>query len=311
MKRLILMYACLLCLLIIPALNPVPFVAQAEDRSSINFPDLVLEQAIRNATGKNEGVIYKGDLTGLVELRIEANEVDHKKNINSLAGLEYCTSLKFLDVSGHEIKDISPLASLANLEELRIQSNHIQDISVLSRLSSLKILYLGPNSLCSCGNANKIRDYSPIRGLVNLIELDLSGCKIDDLELISGMKDLEKLRLMESGITNIDVLKGLKKLKEFELNLNWIKDLSPLADLKNLEVLELAYSFSPGDLYHIAGLTRMKRLVIAGDERVDLVVISEMKDLEVLIASNKEVLNLQVISGLKCPASVGNGERLR
>ncbi|MCP0887837.1 MucBP domain-containing protein [Ligilactobacillus sp. WILCCON 0076] len=77
------------------------------------------------------------------------------RNIKSLEGLEYATSLTSLNISGNQISDISPLAKLSSLTDLNLSDNQISDISPIANLKSLTYLNL---------NFNKISDFSTIDG---------------------------------------------------------------------------------------------------------------------------------------------------
>ncbi|MEO1428521.1 MAG: leucine-rich repeat domain-containing protein [Cyanobacteria bacterium J06633_8] len=67
--------------------------------------------------------------------------------------------IQILDLSSHEISDLSPLAQLTNLRELYLSYNQIRDLSPLSRLTNLKFLFL---------ESNQIGDLSPLSQLTNL-----------------------------------------------------------------------------------------------------------------------------------------------
>ena len=62
------------------------------------------------------------------------------KNIKDL-------NITYLDLSGNQIKDISPIANLTNLEDLYLSYNQIEDISSIANLSNIKRLRLSNNQI--------------------------------------------------------------------------------------------------------------------------------------------------------------------
>lgn len=67
--------------------------------------------------------------------------------------------LRVLDLSSHDISDLSPLAQLTNLRELYLSYNQIRDLSPLAQLTNLNFLFL---------ESNQIGDLSPLSQLTNL-----------------------------------------------------------------------------------------------------------------------------------------------
>lgn len=101
-------------------------------------------------------------------------------DINDLEGIQFCTHVKILDLSGNLIQDICPLWSLTLLEELNLADNNLEDIDTLSHLTNLRIVDLSNNA---------IRDISPLMLLGRLEYVDLSGTKVPSKQ-ISELEDL-------------------------------------------------------------------------------------------------------------------------
>ncbi len=76
---------------------------------AVSFPDDNLESAIREAIGKPSGTILAADLAGLTTLNASHSD------IADLAGLQYCTSLNFVDLSHNSISSIQPLVNNSGL----------------------------------------------------------------------------------------------------------------------------------------------------------------------------------------------------
>jgi len=92
-------------------------------------------------------------------------------NIDILA-LKGLTNLRYLEIRGGKIRDISPLSSLVSLEDLWLRSYPIRDISFLSGLKKLQLLAIP---------CNEISDISPLSKLTSLRNIDLSINKITDM----------------------------------------------------------------------------------------------------------------------------------
>jgi hypothetical protein len=107
------------------------------------FSDPALDNAIRQAIGKNTGEITRFDLMELVNLSAPS------LNIENISGLEKCLALRWLNLSSNQIEDISPLSELPNLHHIELKNNKISDISPLG--NNLKFrngqLYISGNPL--------------------------------------------------------------------------------------------------------------------------------------------------------------------
>ena len=188
----------------------------------VAFLDPNLEAAVREAIAIPEGPIYPSDLDGLTSLFASG------KNITDFTGLEYCTSLTYLELAWTQISDISPLANLANLELLYFEYNQISDISPLTNLTSLTDLLLGDN---------QISDISPLVNLTSLTRLNLDGNQISDISPLANLANLHLLYLAYNQISDISPLVDNEGLSEWDIvNLNW----NPLSsDSINIHIPQL------------------------------------------------------------------------
>jgi internalin A len=71
--------------------------------------------------------------------------------------------------------------------------------------------------------ANRIRDFSALRAMVNLINLNLNGSSIKDLSFLKGLLQLESLSLENNQLEDLTPLKGLENLEALDLRNNRIK----------------------------------------------------------------------------------------
>ena len=143
------------------------------------------------------------DMKELIELRYYG---DFQEDITSLAGLEYATNLRILELTHNKFHDISPLANLNQLQRLVL-------------------------------NNNSIRVIHPLANLTRLTYLDFHDNKASDLIPLSGLTNLKRLICRGNGISDISPLAGLVKMEELQLTQNNVEDLSPLLGMTNLETL--------------------------------------------------------------------------
>lgn len=220
----------------------------------VNFPDDNLEQAIRDAIGKQSGKIYPSDLEGLEKLNAQG------KGIEDLIGIEYCVDLQKLELGGNNITELSPLSKLTSLTELQVWENNISNLEPIKDLKNLEVLAL---------NGNDIEDVSYLSNLTNLINLDLGGNSISDITHLSGLTQLEKLLLWENNLTDIETISNFTKLTQLALNGNEISKINHLSGLTNLKDLDLGGN-KISDLSPLSDLTNLNRLILWGNEISDI-----------------------------------------
>lgn len=164
-----------------------------------------LERALREATGVGEGGIPAARLAEVRELR----------------------------VSGHRLRDLSPLAALTGLEKLWIRSFAAEDLSPLAVLSRLR-------------------------------ELTLVDLPAVALEPLARLKRLERLRIENLPVADLRPLARLEQLTDLCLRRTLVADLRPLAALKRLRELELTDGLPLEDLQVLARLPRLRYVNLAG-----------------------------------------------
>ena len=113
--------------------------------------------------------------------------------------LAHCINLKELDLYGHQIRDLSPLARLTRLERLNLSLTGTSDLE-------------------------------PLAGLINLQKLDLSSNRLSDLTVLAGLIQLKALNLRDNQIRNIAPLANLIQIDKLYLDRNMVADLKPLVD---------------------------------------------------------------------------------
>lgn len=146
--------------------------------------------------------------------------------LTDLSFLEDLSSeLTALDVSGNQIKDLSPLAEQKSLLYINADGNKISDISPLTSLDSLETLFLSRNSISKLPKG--------MSDMESLSRLVLAGNAITDPSPLSGMPALRTLDLQKNSIAEISGMKNLDALEELVLDSNNMN--LPMSDVKALK----------------------------------------------------------------------------
>ena len=99
--------------------------------------------------------------------------------------------------------------------------------------------------------------------------LDIAHQHLTDISFISGMKDLEVFLISSNPITDLSPIVNCPKMEYLEILCTKVTDISPLSALQDLEHLNMVDM--RGDSLEgwetLAGLTKLKRLWLAQDDR--------------------------------------------
>lgn len=241
--------------------------------------DIYLEARIRYELSYKEGELNAGKLQMLDSLPASDVVMKNYKT-KSIQGIENCTNLiylalglqsitdlapladltklEYLDLSQNRtIEDISPLTNLVNLKKLILDTNPIKDISALGNLTNLKELWLwftpitNLNPLSSLSNLEILHlsgvgegitfeSIEPLRNLLNLKQLDLSGGNITDITPLENLTELILLDVGYNNLTEISPVSKMKKLIRLYIRLNKINDISGIKNLESLDYLDAA-----------------------------------------------------------------------
>lgn len=234
----------------------------------VEFPDSNLEAAIRDALNKPNEQIMKSDLETITSFSA------YNQEIINLEGIQNCTNLYHLDLSGNQIINISPLSSLTNLSVLYLGDNEIRDISYIGNCTRLTLIQL---------KFNHIEDISALSNLSELRKLFLNSNRIDDISSLSYLNKLEVLNLSENPIENEDLtnLENLLNLRELQLYSTQISDISSIAGLINIDFLNLRDT----QISIITPLTYLENLQVLdlfGNPIESIVELLELKNLTYL-----------------------------
>ncbi len=202
---------------------------------TINVTDIPLRdrtQQVHDAIVAVTGVNSENDVTAAHLAAITTLNLS-RKSITSLKPGDFSglTSLRWLDLGGNSISDVSALKNLTSLGTLSLGGNSISDISTLENLTSLVFLSLRYNS---------ISDISALENLTSLTNLDLQNNSISNISALENLTLLRNLNLSANySISDISVLKNLTSVVYLNLEQNSISDVSALAGLISLVDLDL------------------------------------------------------------------------
>lgn len=228
------------------AIEPDAAFLVGAETSGTWFADPWLESAVRSELG----VSGSAELTD-EELVSVTKLVARNRAIVNLAGIERLTRLKYLILDngvevdaraspdsaafeflrhGNQVRDLSPLAQLAELEELGLSWNPLVDLTPLANLVRLEKLRVG---------GGDVVDLTPLAGLVELKQLSITYTGVADLSPISELKQLNYLVLAHNSIADVAPLQSLSGLWFLSLIANRVSDVSPLLSLTDLRTLRL------------------------------------------------------------------------
>lgn len=144
----------------------------------VEFADNELEDGIRDAIGKEEGVLCAEDVDDLTDLFV------YGPGVEDLNGIQYLVALVNLDLSFNQVTDLAPLSDLVELRSLVVDSNQVSDLAPLTGLTALSGIFL---------EDNQVTDLAPLvanEGIGNQDYLDLENNPIDQDEQAENIQTL-------------------------------------------------------------------------------------------------------------------------
>jgi len=225
--------------------------------------------------------------------QLNSLDLSYNKAIRDISFLEDSTHLEFLNLSGTNIRDLSPLKKITSLKWLFLGAcRYITDFSPLSELTSLQVLRLESTEIANCAFLSQ---------LTSLEMLNLNNTKITDISSLGNLNSLQVLNLECCDIGDVSPLTNLTSLKRLSLVHNdQLVDISPLASLTLLEWLNLAGSKKIIDLSTLSHLTSLQWLCLGGCDITALPFLSHLKSLKKFSLSNNQKLkDITGLSGCK------------
>lgn len=246
----------------------------------VNIPDTNLEKKVRFVLSKPTGPIFDGDMATIKTLT--ATNYD----IADITGLEYCSDLEMLNLTGNRFSNLSPLSQLSKITRLYLGGNNISDLTPLAGLQSLVGLELQDNAITSLEG---------IGSLTYLEALYLHKNQISDIGGLGALRNLTTLTLGTNRISNIDTLSDLVKLVSLDLTENQITSLLPLAPLTKLERLSAAQNLLT-TITPVAGLTKLAHLDLSKNSIQDLQPLAGLQELTTLYLDDNLIVNIDALA---------------
>jgi len=243
-------------------------------------------------------------LTGLESLLLS------RTGLTTIPVLTDLPNLKFLDLVGNQISDISGLSGMPVIETVTLFGNRITSIATLSDVPNLKALGLGVNQITDITGLsgltslqivdltnNQITAIGALTDLPNLIYMDLQNNQIKDISGLAGLPKLIFLLLNRNRIETVDALSDLPKLRYMELSTNQITDISGLSGLPGLETVDLSYN----QIEAIPALSDLPNLIsmdLRNNRITDIAGLPGLPGLVVLDLANNDIEDVAVLSNL-------------
>jgi len=152
--------------------------------------------------------------------------------VTTVPDLGGMTSLRLLDLTYNNVREIGGLGIAPGLEQLWLGFNAVETVheDAFSGLSNLAGLEL---------NDNRIQDIAAVGSLDRLTYLQLGRNRVRELDALINLQGLQNLALYNNVIEDIAPLSGLTELVELDLQSNTISDVRPLSGLSALAHLDL------------------------------------------------------------------------
>ena len=193
---------------------------------------------------------------------------------------EEIASLTSLNAGGKDIRNLAGLELARGLKSLDLSGNGISDIEPLAALTGLKKLII---------YTNQISDITPLGRLTALEDLNISYNHIADLSALSSLRNLKYLSFQTNSVSDLAPLSGLVNLVLLHLSDNRpVRDLSALAGLPRLRTLILSHNRIT-DISPLGGLVGLETLSIRRNEVTDIQPLASMRELRSLDISGNPI----------------------
>ena len=205
------------------------------------------------------------DISPLSQLKLKKIDIAETR-VADISPLRDMTSLERLDVPMWT-KDISAVAGLTALRRFtKFSGSGIDDLSVFRRLTKLQML--------SVSNLNEVtKGLDALKGLTELVYLDISYAPISDLSYIARATKLEHLDIYGTNVTSLEPLANMSQLKELRFGSTKVRGVEVLGKLASLEVI----TFPRTPVRSLKGLERSRSLRI-----IDLSFTKTLQDIRAL-----------------------------
>jgi Leucine-rich repeat (LRR) protein len=132
---------------------------------------------------------------------------------------------------------------------------------------------------------------------LNLNDSNINFSRISDISPLAGLTNLTELQLSGNNISDLTPLAGLKNINELALHHNNISDLSPISDLTDLTYLQL-YNNNISDITPLSNLIDVRWLYLGENNITDISSLESMTDMRELGLGNNLISNIYPLAGL-------------
>ena len=231
-----------------------------------------------------------GTLNGLRGISFSGHELE---DISAIASL---TELRNLTLSQAKPVDLGPIAKLTKLEQLDVGGGlDLHDLTFLVSLKKLRRL-----SLHGRPGTNPLRvavDLCALREMQSLEFLSISDAKVHDGDAIGSLTKLRDFQLRDTDVDTIGFLADLGLLTSVSISGSPVTDVAPLGGKPDLETLILART-KVSDLSAIAVTGKLRRLDVQGTEIRSLAPVNRFTKLETLDLSETGITDIVPFSYL-------------
>jgi hypothetical protein len=173
--------------------------------------------------------------------------------------------LKTLNASSNELEDLFALSNYKELEILRLENNKIKNTIFMWEYTNLKELNLASNHLeqlnfnekhntlskLALNNNEYLDDFSGLKFLSRLTNLDISATHFSDLNLLTCAGSLQELNIKDCRVSSFDPLIRFKKLEVLHITAIAEKGIAVLKQISSLKELYLGTALSKEELQEL------------------------------------------------------------
>ena len=273
------------------------------DCSKLEILDLGGNPALTNLAVLN-------GLTNLDSLALDST------SISNISFMKVMPGLRYLNIWGNAVHDLSPLTNCFYLDQLEGGNNQITDAALLASCTNLGGLGLADNQLNNVGfiaglwklsflnvESNPIHDLSPLAGLTNLYWLATGWTGVTNLAPIADLTKLDTLYVWNLGVSNLSYLAALTNLTLFSAGQNGITNLPPYPHLSKL--VQLSLEGNPlANINFVAGMTNLQEAFFGRCGITDLTPLTGRTNLLRLHLEQNRISAIAPLAGLPYLASI-------
>ena len=298
----------------------IPLVVAVQDQHNRTFSGVPVTFAVTVGGGKLSATTATTDIIGRARTTLTLGGTPGKNTVR-VSAAEVPQPVRFtitaIDASSSvTVPDAALRAKIAQtlgktgggqltagdmlaLTRLDAPNANIQELTGLEYAYNLRALGLGGEWISGQGyvNSNAVSNFSPLLGLTQLTQLNLSSTSLSDMSTLAGLTQLNVLYLSNTSISDVSALAGLTQLTLLDLNNTSISDVSALAELTQLNWLYLSNT-SISDVSALSGLTQLTTLNLSSNAISDVSALAGLTQLSVLYLYNNAISDVSALAAL-------------